>query len=335
MFLDSMDIDMVYCWCDGNDPEFINRKTYYLDQDSARPDNDSVGNHRFIDNDELRYSLRSLFMYAPWIHHVYIVTDRQTPKWLNLDYEKVSVIDHSVIMSPDLIPTFSAIAIEQHIANIPGLSEHFLYGNDDTFFGRPLTPSFFFTDEGEPIVFVKRFEKFKSIHGEVDFQKKYNIVSTWMKTNLISWKLLYERYHHQDFYVLSHTIDGYCKSLFQATLARYQDYLQDTLPSRFRNEREISRSLFGLDAYYSGHGDLKLIDSPGFWKKYIHKPSGYSWECYCGSEDRKTRQEIRRFNPYVFCVNADAHSTPEDKKAMREFYQQLFPTASPFELPEK
>lgn len=94
-----------------------------------------------------------------------------------------------------------------------------------------------------------------------------------MKTNLISWKLLYERYHHQDFYVLSHTIDGYCKSLFQATLARYQDYLQDTLPSRFRNEREISRSLFGLDAYYSGHGNLKLIDSPGFWKNISINPA--------------------------------------------------------------
>ena len=99
-------IDMVYCWCDGNDPEFQKRKNYYLAKEKGEHDSDSVGNHRFVDNEELRYSLRSLNMYAPWIHHVYIVTDRQVPKWLNTNYEKVTVVDHSEIMPKDIIPCF-------------------------------------------------------------------------------------------------------------------------------------------------------------------------------------------------------------------------------------
>lgn len=330
-------IDMVYCWCDGNDPAFLKRKnTFFLnEQNRGRYDSDSVGEHRYVDNEELRYSLRSLFMYAPWIHHVYIVTDRQIPKWLNTEYEKVTVVDHSQIMPKELIPCFEASIIERHLANIPGLSEHFLYGNDDMFFGRPVGPDFFFMPDGNPIVYVKYFEKFKEIKNDEDFKRKYNSVSTWMKSNLNSWKLLFEVYGKHEFYVLAHTIDGYRKKLFQNTLVKYDSELQQSLHFRFRDERDISRSLFGLDAVYSGAGKLTLVKAPSFWKKHIYKPKDYSWICYCGSEDEKTRKQILRFNPYVFCVNADSKGRPEDKEAMRNFYEMLYPTASPFELKGK
>lgn len=325
------DIDMVYCWCDGNDPEFQKRKNYYLAKEKGEHDSDSVGNHRFVDNEELRYSLRSLNMYAPWIHHVYIVTDRQVPKWLNTDYEKVTVVDHSEIMPKEIIPCFSSPIIEQYITNIPELSECFLYGNDDMFFGRPIKPEFFFTSSGNPIVYVKYFEKFKYIGDEADFMNKYNSVSTWMKTNLNSWKLLYNQYGKHEFYVLAHNIDAYRKTLFQESLKKYHDSLLRSIRSRFRNEKELSRVLINLDAVYSGHGVCKIVETPSFWKKHVYKPKDYSWICYCGSEDEKTRKQIKHFEPYLFCINADSQGQSEDKQAMKEFYEQLFPAASPFE----
>lgn len=326
------DIDMVYCWCDGNDPEFQKRKNYYLAKEKGEHDSDSVGNHRFVDNEELRYSLRSLNMYAPWIHHVYIVTDRQVPKWLNTDYEKVTVVDHSEIMPKEIIPCFSASNIERYLINIPGLSERFLYGNDDMFFGRPINPDFFFTEKGTPIVYVKYFEKFRRINDFYDFQTKYQSVSTWMKSNLNAWKLLYDMYHRMDFYVLAHTIDGYCKTTFKIALERYKTALQECAGRKFRDGKAVSRSLLGLDTVYSGHGEMKIISPPSFWQKHIHKSKGYSWTCYCGSEDEKTRKQILRFNPYVFCINADSKGRLENKKAMREFYEYMFPDVSPFEL---
>ena len=137
-------IDMVYCWCDGDDSAFKARKNSYLRRERNEHDKDFVGNHRFVDNEELKYSLRSLEMYAPWIHHVYIVTDRQVPKWLNSNNRRISIVDHSEIMPPNIIPCFNSIVIEKFLANIPGLSEYFLYGNDDMFFGRSVTPEFFF-----------------------------------------------------------------------------------------------------------------------------------------------------------------------------------------------
>ena len=324
-------IDMVYCWCDGNDPAFQERKNYYLQQEKGTHDSDSVGNHRFADNEELRYSLRSLTMYAPWIHHVYIVTDRQTPRWLNTDYERVSIIDHSEIMPSELIPCFEASIIERYIVNIPGLSEHFLYGNNDMFLVDQSARNFSLLLK-ECLLYLLNTLKNSKKSKMIQILQKYELVSTWMKSNLNSWKLLYKQYKKHEFYVLAHTIDGYCKTLFQKTMARYNESLSDSLKFRFRDDRDFSRALLGLDAYYSGHGVLKIIEPPSFWKKHVYKPKGYSWICYCGSEDEKTRKQIRHFEPYVFCVNADSHGRSEDKRAMRVFYEQLFPKISPFEI---
>lgn len=82
---------------------------------------------------------RSLEKYAPWIRHVYIVTNGQIPYWLNLDYEKVSIVTHEDIFENHHdLPTFSSTAIESNIHRIPNLSKHFLYFNDDIFLNNPI-----------------------------------------------------------------------------------------------------------------------------------------------------------------------------------------------------
>ena len=100
-------------------------------------------------NQELKYSLRSLEKYAPWINKVYIVTNGQIPKWLNLDNPRVKIVTHDQIMPKYALPTFNSMAIEANLAHIPDLSEKFLYSNDDTFFGNNATPSFFFSKDGK------------------------------------------------------------------------------------------------------------------------------------------------------------------------------------------
>ncbi|WP_367891009.1 hypothetical protein [uncultured Dialister sp.] len=62
--------------------------------------------------------------------------------------------------SPNLIPCFNSSVIEAYIWRIPSLSEHFLYGNDDMFFYKPLSPDFFFT-QGKPIAHLKFDEEIK------------------------------------------------------------------------------------------------------------------------------------------------------------------------------
>ena len=144
-------VDAVYTWVDANDPVWNSAYQAQL-RAAGRPAGDSAVNRaRFASRDELRYSLRSLEMNLPWIDKIYLVTAGQRPAWLAEEHPRLTVVDHREIFSnPDrCLPTFNSHAIESQLPNIPGLSEHFLYVNDDVFFGRYLHPNTFFGPAGQ------------------------------------------------------------------------------------------------------------------------------------------------------------------------------------------
>ena len=51
--------------------------------------NNRLSNNRYADFDQIKYSLRSIEMYAPWANHIYIVTNGQVPDWLNTGKELI------------------------------------------------------------------------------------------------------------------------------------------------------------------------------------------------------------------------------------------------------
>ncbi|XP_061662989.1 N-acetylglucosamine-1-phosphotransferase subunits alpha/beta isoform X2 [Syngnathoides biaculeatus] len=113
---------------------------------SQSKQDEDVSASRFEDNEELRYSLRSVEKHAPWVRHVFVVTNGQIPSWLNLDNPRVSVVTHQeLFLNRSHLPTFSSPAIESHIHRIPGLSQKFIYLNDDVMFGRDVWPDDFYS----------------------------------------------------------------------------------------------------------------------------------------------------------------------------------------------
>ncbi|GIY39559.1 hypothetical protein CDAR_539291 [Caerostris darwini] len=109
-------------------------------------DHEDISASRFTDNEELRYSLRSLEKHAPWVQHIYIITNGQIPYWLNLDDPSVTIVTHEEIFpNKSHLPTFSSPAIECHLHRIPNLSQKFIYLNDDVMFGKDVWPEDFFT----------------------------------------------------------------------------------------------------------------------------------------------------------------------------------------------
>ncbi|XP_054713569.1 N-acetylglucosamine-1-phosphotransferase subunits alpha/beta-like [Uloborus diversus] len=115
-------------------------------QESLSKVHEDISASRFIDNEELRYSLRSLEKHAPWVQHVYIITNGQIPYWLNLDNPWITIVTHEEIFpNSSHLPTFSSPAIECHLHRIPHLSSKFLYLNDDVMFGKPVWPEDFYT----------------------------------------------------------------------------------------------------------------------------------------------------------------------------------------------
>jgi Stealth protein CR2, conserved region 2/Stealth protein CR1, conserved region 1/Stealth protein CR4, conserved region 4 len=144
-------IDIVYLWVDGNDPVWRQKRQTSLNQLNAN-NRSSIAKYgnvegRFRDNNELRYSLRALERYFPDCGHVYIVTDAQTPAWLQSS-SQISVIDHQDLIPANKLPTFDSANIESYIHRIPNLSARYFYLNDDVFFGSPVNLSHWFSQDG-------------------------------------------------------------------------------------------------------------------------------------------------------------------------------------------
>lgn len=163
-------IDAVYTWVNGSDPiwfaEMQRYKTQYRKEHNITDveEDASISLNRFRDNDELkydldplfhfRYSLRSLEKNAPWIHHIYIVTNGQIPSWLDTSNPKVTIVTHKEIFTnPKALPTFSSPSIEMNLHHIHGLSDYFIYFNDDVFLGSPVLPADFMTLEKGQILY--------------------------------------------------------------------------------------------------------------------------------------------------------------------------------------
>lgn len=157
----TFDIDAVYTWVDGADPVWRERMLRARAQERGQEYHaESLGANRFTDRDELRYSLRSLQMYAPWVRQVYLVTDHQVPRWLRAEHPGLTVIDHHDIFDDHrVLPVFNSNAIISRLHHIDGLSEHYLYLNDDMFFGRDTQPNQFFFPSGVARLFPARLDR--------------------------------------------------------------------------------------------------------------------------------------------------------------------------------
>ena len=151
-------IDVVYTWVDGDDESWLRDKARAAGVvDPALFTERAHDASRFADHDELRFSLRGLEQFAPWVRHVWIVTADQHPPWLRRDDPWISVVSHRDLW-PDAngLPTFNSHAIETCLHRIPGLAEHFVYLNDDMLIARPVTPDGFFHANGIGKFFASR-----------------------------------------------------------------------------------------------------------------------------------------------------------------------------------
>jgi hypothetical protein len=146
------DVDAVYTWVDGSDPAFQAMRRQYAGPAAA----DQASRYR--SNGELRFSLRSLLRYAPWVRRVHILTNGQLPRWLHGSHPRIHLVTHAeVFPEPQFLPTFNSHAIEMCLHRIPGLSRRFLYFNDDFFLGREVHLADFFTPSDGQVVFLDDF----------------------------------------------------------------------------------------------------------------------------------------------------------------------------------
>lgn len=316
-------IDLVYLWCNLDDPNFKQRKENFLKGQII--DKEANNPCRFTDNGELKYSLRSVELYAPWVNKIYIVTDNQIPDWLNLDNPKIEIVDHKEIMPKSALPSFNSIAIEHCIKNIKNLEEHFLYANDDTFFNDYTTPEFFFNKKGFPI---SRFRKKR--------KKRYYTIYEYALNNAEN--LINNKFHLMLNFEPHHNIDAYLKSEVINCYETFKSEIDKTINSHFRNKENVERAIY--QKYFIAHkkGEYKRVSkidvklNPikrllNLIKKEYKKDS-----CLIFPENRNVKETLDKLKPNLYCINDSENTTNEDRIYIKEFLQNRYPKKSAFEI---
>lgn len=142
-------IDFVVTWLDSNDPSW--QKEYDFYKNDGKGDKSKA---RFRDLDFFQYWFRSVEKYAPWVNKVFLITNGKFPDWINKDNPKLVLVKHEDYMPKVFLPTFNSCAIELHMHRIKGLSENFVYFNDDILLNAPVKPDYYFKN-GLPCDFNK------------------------------------------------------------------------------------------------------------------------------------------------------------------------------------
>lgn len=312
-------IDVVYTWVDGTDSDWIERKRSVLeDLAGEEMSDDAAADLRFVAHDELRHSLRSLELYAPWIRHVYIVSDRQRPDWLREEDPWVSIVDHTDI-APDgaALPTFNSQAIEANLHRIEGLSEHFIYFNDDVFLSSPITPELFFGPNGIASMYLSRAQVANGdpVLGEPASDS----------AGKRSRELVMETVGRRVSRKLFHTPFALQRSVSYAIEEHWPDVVANTRRSQFRRIEDVTLSgaLHMNYAYATGRAVTRSIRY-----RYVN----------IGAANAQKRLDSLMKDSQIlqtFCLNEASSDLSADRidSMVRRFLRLRFPDMGSFEIP--
>lgn len=223
-----MNIDMVFTYCDGTDPKFIEEKNRFLKE------KDKINNKpiRFININEITYSVRSVLKFMPWINMIYIITNKQIPP-VELN-PKVKIIDHTKIIPKQYLPTFNSDVIESFIHNIPELSEIILYNNDDMMHTRNVDISDIIQEN--KFIFRNSYNITERNKDYNEYTKRIYLTSQLFKQSCPSIKLINN--HHTKFLR---------KSTLKFVEEKYPKLLHEVRVNRVRGDNYIQYLFFCIN----------------------------------------------------------------------------------------
>ena len=308
-----MDIDLVYLWVNGNDPAWRAKRDACIGKPSERQEN-CAG--RYADSGELRYSLRSVQKYAPWIRRVFIVTDNQVPEWLDTANPNVQIVDHSEIMPAESLPCFNSNLIEHFLDRIPGLSEHFLFANDDMYINQPVQPATFFAPDGLPFLYMNR----KPLRKLSLFLRRKVLgkpLSMYLRFIDNAARLVERNYGTYYGCKPHHNIDAYLKSTITYTNSRFADDFSPMLHAHVRSAADIQRCVYTYVALAERRGHLRYVSHRHSMRLHI--------------DNHRLYAKFGRYNPLFFCMNDSEYANDDDRRVAIQFLERLFPDKSQFE----
>lgn len=311
------DVDLVFSWVDGSSSDFQRQRAARLQEYVVGEGDDGPARYRHVD--ELRYALRSVHMYAPWVRRIFIATDSPAPEWL-IDHPKVTIVrSEEFFADPSVLPTHNSHAVEAQLHRIPGLAEHFLYSNDDMFFGRMVEPELFFTPGG--------ITKFVECEVRIGAGRPASHRSGHDNGLRVNRALLADRFGRTIVRDLEHCATPLRRSVMAELEEAFPDDFARTAASRFRSATDISvtNSLYHYYALMTG----RAVATRQPRTRYVQTTLAASL--------RRMERLAERTDIDMFCLNDGGETeVPEllRTRVVRDSLERMFPVRAPWERGE-
>jgi hypothetical protein len=307
-------VDMVFSWVDGSSPDYQAARQARVGTAVLGEGDDHESRYRQID--ELKYALRSIYMFAPWIRRIYIATDSPAPQWL-AHHPAVKIVRSAEhFKDPSVLPTHNSMAVESQLHHIDGLAEHFLYSNDDMFFARPVSPDMFFTPGG--------ITRFMLSPNRIGLGESAAERSGFENSARVNRRLLWDRFGRVATRHLEHAAAPFRRSVMAELENTFPAEFAATAASTFRSKDNISvtNSLYHYYALLTGRAVMHA-DGKGLYVDTTMR-SGLT----------SLAKILAKRNADFLCLNDGSFpevGAEERRDVVTDFLEKYFPLKAPWE----
>ncbi|HJF27780.1 stealth family protein [Acinetobacter bohemicus] len=239
-------IDIVIAWVDGNDIELKKKRHKYLTGEDA---SDAISDTRFASNNEIYYNVASILKYVPFYRNILIVTDNQRPAFIDefaaqglCSADKIRIVDHREIFSgyEQYLPTFNTRSIESMLWNIEGLSDYFIYLNDDFFFNSTAHIEDFL--QGEHLVIYGHWQNKLALKTKLKYRQFMNkqfakpiqpkhMIAQMLGADILGFNKFFEIHHYP------HIVD---RQILKDYLLSHPRLLETQVKFKFRSVEQLN-----------------------------------------------------------------------------------------------
>lgn len=308
-------IDIVITWVE-NTPKLQKEREEWLNKGGYSRPSDA----RYTDNEEMKYLLRSIEKHFPNYRYIYIIMkDEQFPKYLKPELKnnktRLKIIKHSDIIPKEYLPTFNSRAIEMYLHHIKGLSEYYIYANDDFIFTKDTDRSYYIDPNNKPYVLLTN----DSVHP--DTNKNLNLGGNGFKCGLsFNSQILDKMTRKEKRYEVPHCPMMYKKSYDFEIEKHFKKYFPDHDKKNNYFDKTGAAKFRRCDDLYM----VSLI-KPYFYKNLYNCEEKDSDATIINSYNNKERKINNRF----ICVEDISHNNFEQFK---KFMDNLFPDKTIYEI---
>ena len=289
-----------------------------------------------FDNDELKYSVRSVLQYIPWIRKIFIVMPNEKVRY----FKPIEEIRNKIVYvkDKDLIGFDSAnIAVflfNLHNMEKFGISQNFILIDDDCFFGKPINKTqFFYYDEenkkvvpsvvtDDPCQLIKKnlLNEYNKLYNKRSSIKPHTF-NQWKLSQLASYKLILDNFQEPL------TIAGFTHNAVPVNIEDLRE-IHDLIVNKYQYAKEF---------LYSKERIIHDLQAQSFFNTYgltIKKRKlnsiPYAYFDIAFLKDKKFDIEL-----FVLNTSGDRKYTSSMKNNVKTILENKYNIPTPFEIETK